>query len=168
MYSMCNELYLQHNINTIFTVYRGGLRTVYKPISICGIILVVSLYSFLVKLIWNLKIMTIVNEEEPLSSLESPIRPPHPDHPCPCSVPHPIFILLFLFCFLVIVYSFAGLLRPPPTTNKTNWSPSPSSSLQPHREFGRFLPVGTSYIPPLRIVGTIITSRCWGAVLLRG
>ena len=39
MYGMCNELYLQHNINTIFKVYRGGLWKLYNPITVCGMML---------------------------------------------------------------------------------------------------------------------------------
>ena len=38
-----NDLYLQHHINTIIIVYRGGLIKVYDPISACQY-LVISLY----------------------------------------------------------------------------------------------------------------------------
>ena len=42
---MCNELYLQHHIKTMFEVYRGGLREVYNTITVCGIILSPYVYQ---------------------------------------------------------------------------------------------------------------------------
>ena len=50
VYGMCNEMFLTHNINIIFTVYIDELQRVYKIITVCGMMISHHVYHYTVEI----------------------------------------------------------------------------------------------------------------------